>query len=176
MTRDIEESLRDRANDSLQDYIKEVGSVNNTTASNQGGEIIDFFLGPSDTPALKRLNNGEFGGSALVTPSGQVTKATVRLGAIDVTRGETDTFLLEVRVEELIQNQQPPAEMEVDIGDFRQGVPHLRYSTGVSPDMTRPDDGIPVSEFGPFLVRAVEAYRENQEQLQKIADGEAFAL
>jgi hypothetical protein len=174
MSHDIEDSIRNRANGTIESYIEQIGSVN-TTRESGPKKVVDFFLGDDDTSPIQRFNDGEFGGS-LVVEDGEVVKATVRLGNFDVDGPGGDPFLLEVRTEELVGQADPPADMEVDVGDFRQGVPHIRYSTPVQGDMTRASGGVPVPEFGRFLVRVSELFEDKEEKLQAIAAGEAFEL
>lgn len=174
MSKDIEDSIRDRASDSIETYIEQIGSVN-TSQESRGKKVVDFFLGDDDVSAFQRLNDGEFGGSLVVT-DGKVVKATIRLGNFDVDGPNGDPFLLEVRAEELVKEADPPDEVEVDAGDFRQGVPHIRYSPPVQNPPRRGDEGVSVPKFGRFLVRVAEAFEEKEERLQAIAAGEEFEL
>ena len=169
MTDDFKDEIRKRASQQppagLEEYINQIGSVN-MTSEFEDATVYDFFLGGDDTPAFERLNDGEFGGSVVVK-DGMVVKATVRVGQLDLYRGESDVFLIQVRLEELLDMVDLPDSFDIDLGDYDQGVPHLRF---------RPDDHeqLTVDEFGSIMVEAVELIRSNMDGLQEIADGEKF--
>lgn len=172
MNDDYKDEIRGRMNGgSLEPYIKEIGTINTTTETEKG-TVYDFFLGDSDASPFERFDNGEFGGTALVS-DGLVRGATVRVGDLEMDRG-ADPVLVSVRVEELIDRQDPPADVEVDLGDFDQGIPHLRYTPPTSGGS--PSGGVDVDEFGRFLVDAVGAIRENKQALREIAAGDRVAL
>lgn len=173
MTDDFEESIRERASPpaDLTPYIEEIGFINTKTEGTKQ-TIYDFFLGPDDTPAFERFDNGRFGGTAIVE-DGQVKKATIRVGDLEIDRG-ADPVLPTVRIEELVEQQDPPVDVEVDLGDFEQGIPHLRFTAPADGGVF--GSGVPVDEFGRFMVDAVKAIRENKPALKEIAAGERFEL
>lgn len=171
MTDDISDSIRRRAGGSLEPYIEEVGTVNTRTESGSQ-TVYDFFLGPDNASAFERFDNGEFGGTAIVE-GGEVVKATIRVGDLDVPRNG-DPFLVTVRVEELIESLDPPVDVEVDLGDFEQGVPHIRYRAPTSGG--RFGSGVDVDEFGSFMVESVREVRKNEDALREIGRGERFTL
>lgn len=171
---DFKDEIRERASGGgLERYIEQVGILNNKTDTSLSQTVYDFFLGDDDTSVFERYNNGRFGGTAVVQ-DGEVKKATIRVGAAEVPK-DGDVFLTQVRLEELVEEQNPPGGIEVDMGDFDQGIPHLRFgaeATGIGTYGPGPS----VEEFGRFMVDAVEAIRENEQALKEIARGERFEL
>lgn len=173
MTDDITDSIRKRAGGegSLAGYIEQVGQINTQTESGRQ-TIYDFFLGPDEAPAFERFDNGEFGGTAIVE-DGEVVKATIRIGNLDIPR-DGDPFIVTVRIEELIESLDPPVDVEVDVGDFDQGVPHIRYRAPT--DGATFGSGVDVDEFGRFMVGSVREVRKNTDALREIGRGERFTL
>lgn len=173
MTRDIEDAIQSRAR-GIRSYIMEVGSINTETMSG-GATVIDFFLGSEDASAFERFDNGNFGGTVVID-DGMVVKSTFRVSVVDNDTEVADPFLLSVRLEELVNRTSPPDGIEVDVGDFDQGVPHIRFDIGWDPSKQPGPDALSQDEFGRFMVRAVEEIRDNADRLAAIATGDEVAL
>lgn len=144
------------------DVADEIGSVGQVGEERIVGgarqRTIDFSTGEDGTDRFAEFASGQFGGSVSVdTTTGEVRRATVRFGEVDI-EDESDRF---VTLNQLHGKADPPSEeIVVDSGDFEQGMIHVRYYGSDVGETLDPD------AFANYLRRFDRQVEENQDRLR----------
>lgn len=140
----------------LKEKIEEHAMLNHFSMTAMNNVIFDFFFGDEDTSPLDRINNGKFGSSLIYNPyTGMVESARMRFG--EANPGENaDQFIVGARFSQVVTEARPPdADIETDLGDFEQGILHVRM-----------EGDIPPSEFTQFLDRLLIKIEQKRDWME----------